>query len=81
MSWSQRLVWSPLAGMVLPFVLRTGRCYLRLERESNELIPLVWDEAALGNSGLRCAGATEKDGWWPTLSTGEKSAWIWPARY
>ena len=33
-----------LAGMMMPRVTRTGRCYLRLNREAESLLPLAWDD-------------------------------------
>ena len=42
---SSCLVPHPLAGMVMPQVARTGRCYLRMSEGTDEVGPLAWDEA------------------------------------
>jgi superfamily II DNA or RNA helicase len=38
------LVPHPLAGMVMPLIARTGRCYLRLGEGKDDVGPLAWDE-------------------------------------
>jgi superfamily II DNA or RNA helicase len=38
------LVPHPLAGMVMPLIARTGRCYLRLSEGADDVGPLAWDE-------------------------------------
>ena len=38
------LVPHPLAGMVMPLVARSGRCYLRMSEGMDDVGPLAWDE-------------------------------------
>ena len=38
------LIPPDLGGMIMPRVTRTGRCYLRLNREADGLLPLAWDD-------------------------------------
>jgi superfamily II DNA or RNA helicase len=46
-------VLSPaLASMLMPLVARTGRCFLRLVNEPDNLLPLAWDEGGPWNFAL-----------------------------
>ena len=45
------LIPHDLACVSMPRVTRTGRCYLRLNREAESLLPLAWDDG--GAWGLR----------------------------
>jgi len=38
-----------LAGMLMPLVVRTGRCFLRPLNEPDNLLPLAWDEGGPWN--------------------------------
>jgi superfamily II DNA or RNA helicase len=46
------LVPHDLAGMIMPRVTRAGRCYLRLSREADSLLPLAWDDGCPWNFRL-----------------------------
>ena len=46
------LVKHPLAGMVMGMAARSGRCFLQLVRESDDLLPLEWDEGEPWRFGL-----------------------------
>ena len=37
-------VLHPLAGMVMPVLCRTGRCYLRHTANMDDLVPITWDD-------------------------------------
>src|SRR5215469_272073 len=38
------LIPPDLGGMIMSRVTHTGRCYLRLSREADDLLPLAWDD-------------------------------------
>jgi len=40
------LIPRDLGGIIMPRVTRTGRCFLRLNREADRLLPLAWDDGA-----------------------------------
>lgn len=46
------LVPHPLAGMVMPLVARTGRCYLRMDEGTDDVGPLAWDEGGAWRFGV-----------------------------
>jgi superfamily II DNA or RNA helicase len=37
---------SPLPQILLPIIARTGRCFQRLHSDTDELVPVTWDEGA-----------------------------------
>src|SRR5258708_12741095 len=41
-----------LAKMLMPLVVRTGRCFLRPLNEADNLLPLAWDHAGPSNFTL-----------------------------
>ncbi|HUI43539.1 MAG TPA: SNF2-related protein [Terriglobia bacterium] len=49
---SSCLLLHPLSGQVMQQAARTGRCYLRIERESDDMTPLVWDDGGAWRFGL-----------------------------
>jgi superfamily II DNA or RNA helicase len=56
------LVAHPLAGMILPLAIRTGRCFLRLSRTDFDLRPLEWDGGEPWRFNLEMR-ARERTGW------------------
>jgi superfamily II DNA or RNA helicase len=46
------MVPHPLAGMVMPLVARTGRCYLRMNEGTDDLGPLTWDDGGAWRFGI-----------------------------
>jgi hypothetical protein len=56
------LVPHDLACVSMPRVSRTGRCYLRLNREAESLLPLTWDDGGAWEVRLEM-GRREPHGW------------------
>jgi superfamily II DNA or RNA helicase len=52
----------PLAGMVMPLVARTGRCYLRKDEGTDQKGPLTWDEGGAWRFGVDLRRSSE-GGW------------------
>ena len=56
------LIPHDLAAMIMPRVTRTGRCYLRLNREADSLLPLAWDDGSPWTVRLEMR-RRERQGW------------------
>jgi superfamily II DNA or RNA helicase len=44
---------APLPHIILPLIARTGRCYLKIYQDSDDLTPIVWDEGEPWQFALR----------------------------
>src|SRR5947209_611764 len=55
-------VMHPLAGMLMPKVVATGRCYLRMSSRPDDLMQLAWDDSGAWEFGLE-------------MSRGNKNNW------
>jgi len=52
----------PLAGMLMPQIVRTGRCYLGNSKEPDGWTQLLWDEDGTWRFGLK-VGRNDQGGW------------------
>jgi len=48
-----------LSAMLMPLVVRTGRCYLRPQNEPEALLPLAWDDGEAWSFGLELGKAED----------------------
>ncbi len=48
-----------LSAMLVPLMVRTGRCYLRPQNEPEALLPLDWDDGEAWNFGLELGKAND----------------------
>ncbi|HET6179040.1 MAG TPA: DEAD/DEAH box helicase [Candidatus Sulfotelmatobacter sp.] len=48
-----------LSAMLMPLMLRTGRCYLRPQNEPEALLPLAWDDGEAWSFGLELGKAED----------------------